>query len=97
MVLPPAHIAVWALLLGNLQAQATRPAHPPMDLKLYLEALLSGKNVAGLVNAGGQLTGLPQMPVRDQTAFLTTTLDAMDMDNQKGIDWMMLTKQHYAP
>lgn len=94
--LPKAHVVVWPLLLGNLQAQARRPGQLSMDLKLYSEATAQGKKVGGLERPADQLNGLINLPLKDQIAFLQATLDAMDQDDTTGTDRLQLLISHYA-
>lgn len=95
-VLPKAHVVVWPLLLGNLQAQAGHPHQLPMDLLLYRAAKLNGKEVGGLEKPEEQLQGIVELPLDDQIAFLKATLDGMDNDDAEQIDRLQQTMKHYA-
>ena len=82
--LPKAHIVVWPILLGSLQAQAENPSGLPMDLKFYRDAKLAGKEVGGLEKPEEQLQALIELPRRDQLEFLRRSLDGLDQDDAEG-------------
>ena len=74
-ILPNAHIAVWPLLLGNLEAQVRKLGQLPMDMKLYGEAKSQGKKVGGLEDPTKQLTPIIELPKKDQIEFLTIGIE----------------------
>ena len=94
--LPNAKIAVWPLLLGNLDAQMRDLGQLPMDLKLFQEARSKSKLVGGLEQATSQLKTLVSLTNEEQLAFLKGTLDGMDDDDAKNIDRLSLTIELYA-
>jgi uncharacterized protein len=95
-VLPAAHVGVWPLLLGNMEAQVRNLGQFPLDLKLYMAAKQEGKRVGGLEKPDGQLEGIIQLPLADQIRFLQATLDGMDEDDSAGIDRLDQTMRKYA-
>jgi uncharacterized protein YbaP (TraB family) len=94
--LPNVHVAVWPLLLGNLEAQIRSHGQPPLDLSLYLSARAASKNVGGLEDPGEQLTALTGLPVEEQIQFLQASLNGMDADEAAGIDRLKETMDKYA-
>lgn len=95
-VLPPAHVGVWPLLLGNLDAQLRNLGKLPLDMLLYTNAAQNQKEVGGLEQATGQLQGIIDLPIEEQAAFLKATLDGMDKDEADGIDRIRETMELYA-
>jgi uncharacterized protein YbaP (TraB family) len=95
-VLPNAHVGVWPLLLGNLQAQVRKLGELPLDMKLYVAASRAKKEVGGLESPDSQLQGVISLPLEEQIAFLKATLDGMDDDDAAGIDRVHEILQHYA-
>lgn len=94
--LPNAKVAVWPLLLGNLDAQARHLGQLPMDLRLYQKARATGKKVGGLEEPTSQLELLDALTSEEQIAFLKATLDSMDDDDTNNIDRLQTTMDLYS-